>query len=92
MQEAMSIGACSGWLPRSLPALASPPHPLPFWLLRFGVSPSAPLLSLASMPRCQVFHPAIDTEGHVDMSLLGADWRPDMCVLPYRTVPYCTAL
>lgn len=30
------------------------------------------------LPR-QVFHPAIDTEGHVDMSLLGADWRPDMC-------------
>ncbi|KAL4428438.1 hypothetical protein ABPG75_002527 [Micractinium tetrahymenae] len=33
----------------------------------------------------QVFHPAIDTEGHVDMSLLGADWRPDMGI---KTVIY----
>lgn len=26
----------------------------------------------------QVFHPAMDETGHVDMSLLVNDWRPDM--------------
>lgn len=32
----------------------------------------------ASRSCCQVFHPAIDTEGHVDMSLLDDEWRPEM--------------
>ncbi|KAI3428491.1 hypothetical protein D9Q98_007316 [Chlorella vulgaris] len=33
----------------------------------------------------QVFHPAIDREGNVDMSLLGDEWRADMSV---KTVLY----
>ncbi|KAL4858918.1 NEDD8-conjugating enzyme Ubc12 [Chlorella vulgaris] len=35
--------------------------------------------------RTQVFHPAIDREGNVDMSLLGDEWRADMSV---KTVLY----
>lgn len=33
----------------------------------------------------QVFHPAIDTEGHVDLSFLRDEWRPDMSI---KTVIY----
>ena len=32
----------------------------------------------------QVFHPCMDEAGHVDMSLLGDDWRPDMCAVLRR--------
>ena len=40
-----------------------------------------PTLPRAAAPATtpQVFHPSIDESGHVDMSLLGDDWRPDMC-------------
>lgn len=61
--------------PRSAPS--SPPATCsPGWLRH------PPIHSWQSR---QVFHPAIDEAGHVDMSLLGDDWRPDMTI---KTVIY----
>lgn len=55
------------------------------FLFQFKVPESYP--SDAPKVKCltQVFHPAIDTEGHVDMSLLRNDWRPEMSI---KTVIY----
>ncbi|PSC69946.1 NEDD8-conjugating enzyme Ubc12 [Micractinium conductrix] len=55
------------------------------FLFEFRVPDSYPSDPPQVRALTQVFHPAIDTEGHVDMSLLGADWRPDMSI---KTVIY----
>ena len=44
------------------------------WVVRPSSERAAPHPSRLE----QVFHPAIDTEGHVDMSLLDDEWRPEM--------------
>lgn len=50
------------------------------FLFEFRVPQGYPSDPPAVKALTQVFHPAIDTEGHVDMSLLDADWRPGMSI------------